>query len=306
VTRRSLLTILCGVLPVACRQPAPTPVPSAPPAPIVREARLQNGFISVRLEVPPGPDGPKPAIITLLGEREALLDLGMVVVTYEINWELLKGLAPPTPPAASGTAVGVWLLAAPTPKTVGQGYFGIIAANADRAIPTVLDYLATVPDVDPGRIGVTGASTNGFIALEAVADARVAAAAAIAACGDYHRFLHLSNLAMNGKPLDLDPTYERTLREQEPVRHPARFAHAAVLMVNGTEDHSVPAACALPTARRFRAAFARAGRPERFRFVLVEGAGHDVAAQARYEVLAWFRRWLLPPAGGRPAVRPQR
>ena len=270
-----------------------------PPAPILREEKLQNGFITVHLEIPPSPDGPRPAIITLLGEHEALLDLGMVVVTYEIHWELLKGLAPATPPAPSKTGVGVWLLASPTPKTIGQGYFSIIAANADHAIPRVLDYLATVPDVDPGRIGVTGASTNGFIALQAAADARVAAAAVIAACGDYHRFLHLSNLAMNGKPLDLDPIYARTLREQEPVRHPERFTHAAVLMVNGAEDRSVPAACAQPTARSFRAAYARARRPERFRFVLIEGAGHDLAAQARYEVLAWLRRWLLPPPSDR-------
>src|SRR5205814_159844 len=82
------------------------------------------------------------------------------------------------------------------------------APAANEAIPKVLDYLAPLPDVDPARTGIGGTSTSGFVALQAIAvDRRLIGAAVVSACGNYHRFLHLSNLAMNGHPLDLDPAY---------------------------------------------------------------------------------------------------
>src|SRR6266849_3335803 len=179
--------VLCAACLAACVRTAPPPAPTTPKD--VRIVELENGFVPVRLEVPPAPAGPKPAVISLLGENDTILAAGMVVVTYRLNWELLKGLRPPPEPAASPApknTVGVWLLASPTPKTVGQAYFGVIAANAG-AVSAVIDYLGTVPDVDPARIGIGGTSTGGFIALEATAaDARVRAALIIAACGDYH------------------------------------------------------------------------------------------------------------------------
>jgi len=104
---------------------------------------------------------------------------------------------------------------------------------------------------------------------------------------------------MNGAPLDLDPTYDKRLREREPIRHPARLTHAAVLLVSGTEDLAIPISCARETARTFASAYRRAGVPERFRFVPVEGAGHnDIGERARGESLAWLQRWLQSPSVG--------
>jgi dienelactone hydrolase len=311
VALRRLPAGLAVAIALGCHRPAPAPAPPSAPPPIgvsAREATLENGFLTVEAQVPAEPPGPKPAVIAFAGEQPALLQAGAIVVTYRMNWDVLKPLAPPSAPAPRNT-VGAWLLAAPTPRTVGRGWFGVIAASAGR-VPRVLDWLVGLPDVDPQRIGMMGTSTSGFIALEAAAaDPRLAAVAAIAACGDYLDFLHHSTLAMGGAPLDLDPVYEESLRRRQAVAHPERLTHTALLMVNGTDDLAVPLSCATETARVLATVYAAHGAAQRFRFVGIANAGHnDLQVRARQEVATWFGRWLglglgsgMAPSVGAPA-----
>ena len=179
---------------------------------------------------------------------------------------------------------------------LGREYLRSIARTANEVIPRVVDYLVTLPEIDPGRIGMTGSSTNGFITLQAVAaDGRLSAAVAAAACGDHLRFLRFSSMGMAGQPLQLDPEYERWLHGQEPIRHPERLVHAALLVVNRVDDPLVPISCAESTAHVLERAYARAGVPERFRFVRTQESGHGVGKAEGEEALAWLRRWLLEP-----------
>src|SRR5262245_34376181 len=168
-SRSGLALMAIVVLLGACTQRTtvvPPPPMLARPT-IVREASLENSFVSVQVTVPRDVPGPRPVVISLLGAEETLLDAGFAVVTYRLHWELIRGLAPPQPPPSPNTAaVGVWLLAAPSPQTVGQGYFAIIASDAGM-VPRIVDYLGTLREVDATRIGIAGSSTNGFVALEA-------------------------------------------------------------------------------------------------------------------------------------------
>jgi len=305
------LIVLLGLGLTACRQPSPLPTVVPGPLDGVRDVSLQDGFITVRLEIPTSPPGPKPAVISPIAERDLLLQSGAVVVTYQVHWEKLAALVPKSAPApapetaappAPKNTVGVWLLASPTPATIGKGYFELIEGTARHQISTVIDYLVTVPEIDPQRIGIGGTSTNGFKALQLLAfDRRVAAAVIFSACGDYHCFLERSNLAMNGTPLELDKKYETWLRQHEPIRHPRRFVHAAILMVNGTEDQAVPYPCVERTESVFRRTYEAAGVPERFRTIAIPGGGHSLDDRASQEAIAWWFRWLLPP--GRPPGR---
>lgn len=281
----------------------------------MREFSLQGGFITGTLAIPTLPRGPKPAVIQPVVDPEQLLARGIVVVRYQVNWKVLgalakeSGAAPPPPPAPEDPApemsVGKWLLAAPRPGLVGSGYFGLIAASARRTLPAVMDHLESVSDIDPKRIAIAGSSTTGFVALEAfVFEPRLAAAAVRVACGDYHEFLRSSSLALAGDErwlvdgkLVLDPGYEARLRDQEPIRFADRLPPRPLLLLNGAEDPAVPVACARETARVFERAYARRGLPERFRFVLYEGQGHDLGPDAQREILAWWDRWLVRSAG---------
>jgi dienelactone hydrolase len=303
--------LLAGLACLTACAPFHDPPPPIPvnPSTDVREVSLAGGFITARLEIPRIPAGPKPAVISPATERDALLAAGAVIVTYRVNWGLLKGFAPPpppqpppadaAPPATEPTppkTYGAWLLAAPTPKTVGKGYFDLIGYNANSAVPAVVDHLVTVPEIDPKRIGIGGRSTGGITALQAVAaEPRIAAAAVTVACGDYRCFLHRSTLGMKGEPLDLDPAYAASLDERDPIHHPERLVHARLLMVNGADDAAVPLPCANATARALERAYARARTPERFRFVVLGEQGHNLDTRADEEVMAWWWRWLLHP-----------
>jgi pimeloyl-ACP methyl ester carboxylesterase len=288
------LALLVAV--AGCTRPAPAPAPPAAGPPAHKRSILrENGFLEITIEAPDAPAGPKPAVVSYVDEfRTPLLERGMVVVTYALHWEYLRWLVPPPPPEAPppATPVGKWLLASPSPQVIGKGYLELIDGNARNTMPDVLDAVAADPDVDPARLGIVGFSTNGFTALQAAAwNPRLRAVVAIAACGDYHRFLHESSLAMNGEPLDLAPDYDGWIRNVEPVRHPLRLVDAAVLMVNGRRDLPIPIACAESTARALRRAHTLVGDPARFRFVVVD-EGHVMGARAQRETLAWLERWL--------------
>jgi len=277
--------------------------PSAQPAAVVpgserqfavREVQLEGGAIVVHLDIPPVPPGPKPAVLANLNEGPTMLGEGAVIVKYTIDWSRLKD-APPPAPTEEDAKIGKWVLASSSPGLIGQHYLQQIAATATRVIPRVIDYLETVPDVDASRLAITGASTNGFIALQATAaDKRIGVATVIAACGDYHRFLRYSTMGTEGRPLALDPAYERWVRSQEVINHPREVLHAALLMVNRVKDPLVPIACADETDRVLARAFAASGRRDRYRFVRIEDAeGHGLGPRENEENLAWLRRWLF-------------
>jgi len=288
-----------------------------------RDVSLANGWILVKLLIPREPPGPKPAIVSPIDDEQALLERGIVLVRFHTNWELLRGLKAPAEPAnvAAGNAaggppaqaapaaaqpptenkVGSWLLAAPRPGIVGKAYFALISQDALHTLPQVMDYLVTVPEIDPARIAIAGSSTSGFVALQAlVKDRRFAAAVVRVACGDYHEFLKASSLALNNDPrwltngeLVLDPDYEAMLREIEPIRSPDRFPPRPLLMLNGGQDTAIPIRCALRTIDALRGAYMRRRVSDRFRSVVYDDQGHNLGTEAASESLAWWDRWLL-------------
>jgi len=298
VVRAAVLALVVGVS--ACTgEYAPDPARTAgspPPAPttsyLVKETALLQGRLRVRLAIPLAPPGPKPTLISLLGDQHPVLAAGFVAATYTV-------IHPPKAPADSGTAAetsaGKWVLASPSAAVLGESYLREIATTATTYVPALIDWLATVPEVDVDRLGMVGASTNGFVTLQAAAaDERIGVVVAIAACGDYHGFLRDSSMGMGGAPLALAPAYQRWLERQEVARHPERLTHAAVLMIDRTGDELIPIGCADVTAEALRDAFARAGEPERFRYVRLEEAGHGMSGTEVGLALGWFQQWLGP------------
>jgi dienelactone hydrolase len=302
--RRAAGLLVLAVVGAACgagRRPMPDPlIALATTAVETREVQLHDDLITIRLHLPPTLEPRKATVISSLGDRETLLREGFLVVTYRINWEMLK--PPPEPsPRPRENSVGKWVLASPSAAVLGQEYLRTIARTADEMIPRIVDYLVTVPEVDPTRIGFTGNSTNGFVALEALArDRRLAVGVVLSACGDYHRFLQYSSMGMEGRPLELAPAYTRWLRAREVIGHPGRVVHATLLMVNRDHDPIIPIECADETARVLRRAYDRAGAPERFRYSVLAGEQHGLDRRDATETVVWLDRWLHPQPGVNP------
>jgi dienelactone hydrolase len=266
--------------------------PVANAAPLVREAELLGGIVSVRAEIPSSPAGPRPAVVALIGNSAALIDAGFAVVTYTVHWDVLRRGEPTAAPAAN--AVGKWVLAAPSAAVLGERYLRDVVATATTYVPAVIDWLALQPEVDAARVGMAGGSTNGFVALQAAADSRLRAVVAIAACGDFPRFLRGSSMGMAGAELTLAPAYARWIGEQQLVAHPARVVRTAILMINRVADPLIPVACADETARVLTAAYAAAEVPQRFHYERLAAEGHGIGEGEFAAALAWLTRWLMP------------
>jgi len=294
------LFLSCGLVALvsACTRPGAAPVPplrlSTAPQVVryrVLETRLLEAAVFVHVEIPPAPEGAKPTVLTLLGDTGPILAAGFNAVTYKVNWDRLRG--PTTAPLPTDRTAGKWVLASPSPGSIGERYLRRAARDGGEVVPAILDWLQTLPEVDSRYFGMVGVSTGGFATLQAVAaDTRITAAVAVAACGDYHIFLRDSSMGMEGKPLALDPDYDDWLRSQEIVRRPDAVTHTALLMQNRIADELIPIACADATARALEAAYTGAGRAERFRYQRGEQQGHGIDRRERKAAMDWLRRWL--------------
>ncbi len=326
VVRIALLILLSAF--AACKSavrpasaPLPPPLPASAPADgphaDTTSAVLAGGWIDVSLSVPRTGAGPFPVVISPIVAEETLLDRGFAVARFHTNWESLRGLpspatAPPAPATAGATSaappddgtktVGKWMLTAPRPGIVGRAYFDVITTEAEKSLPQVVDWLTTRPEIDPDRIAITGSSTSGFVALQAMAaEPRIAVGVVRVACGDYLTFLRSSSLALDDDPrwlpdgkLVLDPDYAVEIATREPIRNADRYPPRPLLLLAGERDQAIPIACVDNTVTRFRAAYRADGADDRFRFVSYAEGGHNLSEDANAEILPWLERWMAP------------
>ncbi len=165
-------------------------------------------------------------------------------------------------------------------------------ADASR----VIDHLAGLPEVDSDRIGWMGSSTTGIFGLAvAVREPRLKALVGFVATGAYERWLDTwkpNGLWRSGEA-GLWPETRSLLSTADPIHSVSNLFPKAVILINGGADKVVD-----PASTR---AFVDAALPfytqdpERFRFVLYDGLGHNLPADVvRLYTEHWFRLYLHP------------
>jgi dienelactone hydrolase len=117
-----------------------------------------------------------------------------------------------------------------------------------------LDLLASRPEVDPRRLGITGISLGGIVAATAAGgDPRISRAVLLLSGGDLVRIVHHARETdeLSATIKGLSPAerarVEKALRAVDPLTFAAalrdRARQGKVLMINAAEDEVIPRAC---------------------------------------------------------------
>jgi dienelactone hydrolase len=159
----------------------------------------------------------------------------------------------------------------------------------------LFDWLASLPGVDGGRLGVTGISMGGFTTAVVAARqrSRLRAAVCIAGCGDLTTCMQETDSIGPGSwgPPDraIDAETAARIARIDPLGHPERYAPLPLLILHGSRDTWNPPA----TAERFHAAVAPhyAAHPDLVRLSIAPDAPHWPPARPIVEeAVAWLRQ----------------
>lgn len=188
-------------------------------------------------------------------------------------------------------------------------FAGALAQGVEDVRRTV-DLLASRPEVNPQRIGVTGISLGGILAgTVAGQEPRLWRAMLILAGGDVLEIIRQAPEArplkavLESLPAPQKTAVETALGQVDPLRHSPglrdRAQQQRVLMVNATDDHVIPRAC----TERLATALGIADRID-----WLEGLGHYTAMAAFPEILKtsvnFFGQDLPQELKTQPATQP--
>jgi len=272
----------------------------------VKTALERNNTVPADYYLPNGitpGDARRPAVICLhiLDGNDALTDMvcsvlalrGVPAIMFRLPYYGERGL--PGGPEAL----------AKDPKM-----FAGAIAQAGADLRRTIDVLASRPEVDADRIGVTGISLGGIIAATAAGgEPRINRAAFFLAGGDLMKIIHharetrpLSKMIL-ALPPDERGDIEGKIAEVDPLRFAPGLKEKArqgkVMMINAAEDEVIPRACTEKLADAMEMGD---------RVVWIQGLGHYTSMAELPRVLkstADFFAQDLPPGTTPPVVGKQ-
>jgi len=176
---------------------------------------------------------------------------------------------------------------------VGTPLIGMQVYDNIRAI----DYLCSRPEVDPTRIGCTGASGGGNQTMWLAAwDERIQAAVPVCSVGTFESYIGSANCVCETLPGGL------TYAEEGDIL--ALVAPRALLLINATQDSRCFSVEEMRRSfHRARPVFQLFGAEEKLAKLEVE-ASHGYNQEMREAMYGWFDRWLKGQGDGRPVPEP--
>lgn len=168
-----------------------------------------------------------------------------------------------------------------------------------------LEYLLARPEVDPKRIGMTGASGGGFNTWVTVAlDDRIAAAVPVVGTSEFAEQIHVC------RPLDWYRAAEHCHFVPGLIRYAnnhellAMAAPKPILIVTASEDQSFPLAGVRDVAAYGRTLYESYRAGDRISLMVDESEGHGYQRRKREAAYGWFLRWLMGRGDGKPLLEP--
>ena len=175
--------------------------------------------------------------------------------------------------------------------------------DADDVLAAVDTALASIPCLNPERMGLMGGSYGGYLTSWIVAhDHRFRAACSERALNDFGSFAGTSDIGFwfaEGQ-LGSSPEDNPSLAAKHSPLTYASAIRTPLLIMHAEQDYR----CPIEQAERLFVSLARRGHP--VRFVRVPDADHELSRSGRprqrierfRHILEWFAPYLQPPVGG--------
>ncbi|MFO0928936.1 MAG: acetylxylan esterase [Gemmataceae bacterium] len=250
--------------------------------------------------VPEGVRGKVPAVLVVHGHwagarRDPTVQarcLGLVKLGFFVLAVDAFSAGERHPTIARGTYHGGLLGATLWPT--GQTLLGLQVYDNRRMV----DYLLTRPEVDGGKLGVTGASGGGNQTMYAGAlDERFAAVVPVCSVGTYQAYLRAACCVCEVLPGALRFTEEGDVL--------GLIAPRALLVVNATKDAlQFSVGEAKKSLERAAAIYKLYGKESALRHLPME-SGHDYNRTMREAMYGWMTRWLKGEGDGSPIAEPK-
>ncbi len=168
-----------------------------------------------------------------------------------------------------------------------------------------LEYLLSRREVDPRRVGITGASGGGYNTwITAALDDRIATAGPVVGTSDFAEQIRVC------RPLDWYHAAEHCHFVPGLIRYAnnhellAMAAPKPVLIVAASRDESFPVAGVREVAKYGQALYTSYGAGGKIGLVVDEAQGHGYQRAKREAAYGWFLRWLMQRGDGRPRREP--
>jgi cephalosporin-C deacetylase-like acetyl esterase len=185
-------------------------------------------------------------------------------------------------------------------QLVGMSQAGLMVWESIRAI----DYLQSLPEVDPQRIGMTGASGGGHNTMYVSAlDKRIGVSVPVCYVNAFENLLD----AMQGYNWvggqDLCNQVPRVLSYADMGDICALIAPRPLRIINATHDPMFPTKGAKRATVRAKAMYDLIGAGDQIDLTLVD-SGHGYFREMREAAYGWFMKWLQNEGDGSPIPEP--
>ncbi len=214
--------------------------------------------------------------------------MGAMVLNFDTYGQGERGLSSRDHRRAEGLLVGI----------AQQGF-------AEYDTQCALQYLLSRNDVDPKRIGITGASGGGFNTwMTAALDDRIAVAVSdVGTCDLYEQAV--SRIARDWDPSDQCHYVPGLFRYANNHELLTMAAPKPIMIIAATADKSFPIAGVRAVYSYGRQLYASYGIPDHIGFYEDSSEAHGYQAKKREAAYGWFSRWLLAKGDGRPIPEPE-
>ncbi len=263
---------------------------------------LPGVSVAAHLYVPEGLTGRAPAVLFYTGhwcpdsktrpEFQAfcisMARLGFVVFVFDTFGQGERGISTRDHRRVEGLLVGI----------SQQGL-------ADYETQCALAFLLSRPEVDPARIGMTGASGGGYNTwITAALDDRIKVAVPVVGTSDFLEQIQVTRALDWYHAVEHCHFVPGLIRYANNHEFVALVAPRPLLIVSASQDESFPVAGVRRIAAYARELYTAYGLPAHTAYFEHSSESHGYQQRKREAAYGWFLKWLMHRGDGRPYPEP--